>query len=98
VKPLYLWKFLPGPIPSWNVSSLVGQDGVLCSGNGSTRPVPEHQNLVPHLVLKTIWFLFWFWNGILKSYPIPVKFLLPGTIIDDSYHETEYLPITRIII
>jgi hypothetical protein len=64
------------------------------SVHGSARPVPEHQNLVPHLVLKTIWFLFWFWNWILKSYPIPVQFLLPGTSIDDSYHETEYLPNT----
>jgi hypothetical protein len=52
VKPLYLWKFLPGPIPSWNVSILVGQDGILFGGNGSTRPVPEHQNLIPRLVLE----------------------------------------------
>jgi hypothetical protein len=48
---IILVEILPGPIPSWNLSSLVGQDGVLCGANGSTRPVPERENLVPHLVL-----------------------------------------------
>ncbi len=90
MKPLYLWKFLPGPIPPWNVSSLVGQDGILFGGNGSTRPVPEHQNLIPRLVLEL--------DFEIIPYHIPVQFLLPGTSIDNFYHEILlYLPNTGII-